>query len=240
MTALFDRTDRAPEPVAAPEAGSAPRFVPVRVNLLPHEIVAGRRTDAVRRRVLIGIAALVAILIGSYAGSWWQTHTAQNELDAARSAQSSLQEQSRRYAPLVAAKAATSTIQAQLRQLMAGDVAWTDLLTTLRRSAPAGIAITQIDGTVTAGAGSATGAAPQNDPLDTSGIRQIGSLTLTGTARDKGAVADFADALAKVAGFGTPFIGSVNTADKSITWQMDVPITVKALGGRYQNPNGGK
>ena len=58
------------------------RFAPIRANLMPPEILSGRHAAVMRKRVLIGLAAIVVMLVGVYALSWWQTHAARNDLAA--------------------------------------------------------------------------------------------------------------------------------------------------------------
>lgn len=239
MSVVDDRPSAGPAPRPAPaaEVPAGPvRFVAVRANLLPREIVAGRRTDTMRRRVLAGLAALVAVLALAYGFSWWQTHSAREDLASAQAQRTALGAQTQKYAPLVQAKATTATIQQQLQRLMVGDLPWRGMLTTLRAQAPAGITLTQVAGTLTTPV-TGNGATGQSDGgqqvLNRSGCTVVGPMTITGTARDKSAVAAYADRLAAVKGLAAPVPTNIATAEGRTAFTLSVLITTDALGGRY-------
>ena len=83
-----------------------------------------------RRRVLAGLAAVVAVLVAGYGFSWWQTHSARDDLAGAQGQGTTLNAETARYAPLVLAQGQTAAIHAQLAQLMTGDLSWRQMLTT--------------------------------------------------------------------------------------------------------------
>ncbi|MBE7189357.1 PilN domain-containing protein [Jatrophihabitans endophyticus] len=214
------------------------RFVAVRADLMPAEITRARAAEQMRSRVLIGLAAVAALLVLFYGFSWWQTHSARNDLSAAQSHGVELNAQTAKYAPLVEAQQRTASIDAQLAQLMTGDLSWRTMLTTLRSKAPAGTTLTQVTGSVStdsATTSTTTGGFSLND----TGPAQAGTLTLTGTARDKTSVATYADRLAAVPGLTAPTPTSVTSGSggtgggSGVTFTMNVTINSKALGGRY-------
>ena len=214
------------------------RFVGVHADLMPAEIISARSAVAMRRRVLAGLAAVVAVLVAGYGFSWWQTHSARNDLAGAQGQGTTLNAETARYAPLVLAQGQTAAIHAQLAQLMTGDLSWRQMLTTLRAQAPAGTVLTQVTGSVTTG--SSLAAAPTSGfSLNDTGLAQVGTLTLTGTARNKTMVATYADRLAAVAGLTAPTPTSVTSGSgtpgggSGVTFTMNVTINSKALGGRY-------
>ncbi|HEV7203945.1 MAG TPA: hypothetical protein VGN18_05005 [Jatrophihabitans sp.] len=229
-------TTMIPEPAAAPAASTTGsdglRFVAIRANLLPDEVVAGRRADAMRKRVLAGLAALALVLVGVYAISWWQTGSAQDKLDSVQRQGAALKSQQLDYAPLVSAQAEVSSIQSQLARLMAGDLPWASMLTTLRDTAPPGVSLTQVDGTINQGA---TGVAATGglSSLNQTGLTTAGTITVTGSASDKPAVAAYADKLSRVKGLASPYITYITVSDKSVTFGITALITSEALGGRF-------
>jgi Tfp pilus assembly protein PilN len=215
------------------------RFVAIRANLMPDEIISARQADVVRRRVLIGLVALVAVLIAGYAFSMLQTTSARSDLSDLQHRATALQNQQHEFGPLVTAQTQAQTIDTQLKRLMVGDLSWKGMLTTLRATAPAGITLSEVTGTVTAGAAAgvpaaaappATGGYPA---LNRTGREQVGTLTISGTSQDKGSVADYTDRLAKVKGLTAPFITSVTALGSKVTFSVNVLITSDALGGRY-------
>jgi Tfp pilus assembly protein PilN len=232
-------TDTALE-APSPTTGTALRFVAVRANLMPQEVLRARSADRMRQRVVIVLSGLVVLLAIVYLASWFQTNSARHSLSSLQSQGVSLQDKTNSFGSLVTAQSQTASIQSQLQQLMVGDLSWRDMLTTLRAKAPSGITLSTVTGNITSGAASANGAADTTGgygALNQSGQQQVGTLTLTGTARDKTEVADYVDSLNKVKGLASPFPNSVTSASGSVTFNLTVLITADALGGRYATPS---
>jgi Tfp pilus assembly protein PilN len=209
------------------------RFVAIRANLVPHEVLADRAADVTRRRVLTALAALVAVLAVAFGLSWWQTNAARNDLSLEQRQATVLQTQTRSFAPLVTAQDATTSVHAQLRRLLAGDLSWQRMLTALQSAAPKGVTLTQVSGGVTTPSGTGGSANGSTTVLAGTGGATVGSLTVTGTAPDKTSVANYTDALGRTPGLGTPFLNSVTAGDRDVTFNLTVPITSAALGGRW-------
>lgn len=229
MTATVDTPD---------EVELAGPLQDVFANLLPAEIVAGRRLAELKRRIAIGLAALVSVLVLIYGFSWWQTTAAHHSLSSAKNATAKLQLQKDNFAPLVTAQTQSASIQSALRQLMVGDLDWTQTINALGQTARNGLKITAVNATLTAG-GASTGNAGFN-VLNATGSQSIGSMTINGAAPDKATVASFVDALANVPGLAAPFPASVTAVagGHQIEFSVNAIITTKALGGRYSaNPS---
>ena len=234
----------APPPPSAPDAPM--RYATIRANLLPDELIATRRVSVLKRRIAIGLAGLLVLLILGYGVSWWQTSSSHDGLAAAQRDTTALLNKQNSYTPLVDAQNQSATIQTALRKLMVGDLSWTDMIAVLAKSAGGGVLISQISGQLTAGA--AAGAAPTSGGfgvLNETGKQAVGSITLTGTAPDKNAVAAFVDKLSVVPGLAAPFPASVSAVNDngvgSVQYSVSVLITSDALGGRYSQPaTGGK
>jgi Tfp pilus assembly protein PilN len=233
--------ERPPRPAPAPQPDPLPasaRFVTVFADLMPDEVLAGRRGRAMKRRVLIGLVAVVLLLAAGYAFSWVQTHNAGTDLSAAQGRAAALTRRQAEFTPLVKAQADSAQIQQTLATLMAGDLQWSKLLESIRSTTGSGVGVTSIDGNVTAlgSTGSNTGPAATAggiSVLNQTGEVPIGSLTITGTASDKNAVAAFVDRLGRVRGLAAAFPASVTTATGKVTFSVNVVLTSKALGGRY-------
>jgi Tfp pilus assembly protein PilN len=229
-------------PTAAPRPTSrSARFVVVRANLLPDDVLSARQTVAVRKQVMLGLLVVVALLIAWFGLSWWQTSSARGDLHDAQAVGTTLQRQQLQYAPLVSAQREIGTIQQELQKLMLGDLSWKTMVTTLRTVAPAGIALTNVTGATSAGAAAAghpasiPGGQPNISVLNQSGKQQIGQLTVTGTAPSKTSVAIYADRLGQVPGLTAPLITNVTATPGAHTLGFTVTliITADALGGRY-------
>lgn len=238
-----------PAPAVLADARPTPnlRSVTIRANLLPDEVVVARRTEGLRRHVVVALGALVAVLVAWYGLTWWQTHSADRDLDAANAHAAQLQGQQRQYSQLITAQSDISGIHQQLSVLMNGDTPWKPMLAAVRSQAT-GLTLTNIDATVTTGAaaiagGTTAGAVPGGIAvLNQSGRTQIGTLAITGTAKDKQAVAGFVDRLAGLRGLATPYPANLSAdSTGTLTFTVDVVLTTDALGGRFAAPTpGGK
>lgn len=232
-------------PAPAPEPRLAPnnpgRFVSIRASLLPAEITDKRRLGALKRRIAVGLAALVVVLVAWYGYGMFQTSQANSDLSTAQRRTQSLQAQQQQFGPLVAAQAQSAQIKKQLTQLMVGDVRWKDMLAMLKANATGGIKLDGISATMTAG-GASTGSASGFgglSVLNQSGKQQVGTLTITGTAPDKNSIAAFIDRLSKLKGLAAPFPANVAGDKGALSFTANVIITSDALGGRYATTQGG-
>jgi len=214
------------------------RFVAIRANLLPDEIANARRVGQMIRKVGVALAAVIALVICGYAVTAWQTSSAKDSLAAAQRKSTQLINEQRQFRPLVTAQAQAASIRAELTKLMVGDLSWTNLLATLRKSAPARMTITTVTGITGVGAASTTTGASGGGLgiLNQSGKQQVGTLTISGTAPDKNAVAAYIDTLTKVPGLAAPFPASLTGQGGKLTFSASVIITSDALGGRYAVP----
>jgi Tfp pilus assembly protein PilN len=209
-------------------------------DLLPDEILAGRRGGAMKRRMLICLAGVVVLLAAVYGFSWAQTHSAEGDLGAAQDQATALMHRQQEFTPLVKAQADSSQIERTLSSVMVGDLKWSRLLDSIRAQAGPGMVLTNITGTVTASSAAAApapGAVPP-DVLNQSGQAQVGTLTISGTARDKNSVASFVDRLGRVNGLASAFPTSVTKATGPLTFAINVVLTAEALGGRFSSVAG--
>jgi Tfp pilus assembly protein PilN len=240
-----------PSPIPSPPADVRPtpnlRSVAVRANLLPDEVIVARRTETLRRHVIIALGALVALLVAWFGLTWWQTRSADSDLATANGRATQLQTEQRQYSKLLTAQSTVETVQQQLSGLMSGDLPWQKLLQQVRSRADH-ISLTDIGATVTTTAASVAGGSNGGTSgggisvLNQSGLTPVGTLAITGTARQKQAVAAFVDKLGAMRGLTTPYLASVSTdASGVLTFTVDVVVTTDALGGRFAaTTSGGK
>jgi Tfp pilus assembly protein PilN len=220
-----------PAPPARESTGSGLRFVAIRANLLPDEVLSARQVVVVRKQVLLGLVGVLVALIAWYALSWWQTNSANSALAATQRQGESLQSQQGQYTPLVQAQGQIANLRTQLQQLMVGDMSWKTMISSVRGAAPAGVAVQSLSGTITLGTNTT-----QLDVLNETGSLSVGQLNITGTAPDKRTVAAYADALSKVKGLTAPLISTVQASSRPVTFTITASITADALGGRYSAP----
>lgn len=222
-----------------PPVGEAVRYPAVFADLLPEVVVTGRRLRELKRRILIGLAALLVVLLGWYGFAVWQTSSAQGDLSSAQHRSVTLQNKERAFGPLIAAQGQSAAIKAELARLMAGDLQWQPLLAALRGAATNGVSVTSVNATMTPAGPAVKGATAASGGLgvlNETGQQPVGTLLLTGTAPDKNAVAGYIDALTNVPGLAAPFPANVTTAQGRVTFSASVLITSAALGGRYTHP----
>jgi Tfp pilus assembly protein PilN len=234
MTILDRRPVPARPPVEHPSA-PMPRMLAVRADLLPAEIVVSRRERATKRRVVIGLALVLASLIAGYGFSWLQTHNANDDLSAAQNQIVTLTQKQQEFGPLVQAQAKSAQVQDMLSGLMAHDLDWAKLLAEVRSKASGGVAVANITGTVSNGA--AVGAVSPTSSglgvLNASGQAQVGTLTISGTAPSKDAVAAFVDRLGGVTGLAAALPANVAGNGGQYTYSVNVLLTSDVLGGRF-------
>lgn len=230
MTALA-----APPPATRPRPGDEARVVTVFANLLPDEVVGARRLRRMQRNIVFALAALVVVLIGLYAVSWWQTENARSSLSDENQRTAVLKQHLGQFGPLLAAQAKVASIGTALSSLMQTDLSWRDLINRIDKQAPSGVTVTGVTGSVvnpsttTSTTGPAAGLALLND----TGKAAIGSLTITGSAHDKRSLAGFVDGLGSVRGITVPLPASVTGGKGNLAYSVEALITVDALGGRF-------
>jgi Tfp pilus assembly protein PilN len=235
-----------PGPVEPTPAGpGASGAIRVFANLLPDEIVAARRLGTLKRRLVIGLAGLVAVLVLFEGFSWVQTHNAGSSLSSSASRTKTLQRQLQGFQPLIDAQSKSVQIQSTLTSIMKGDLQWKSLLSAVRAAAPSGVTVVSVNASVSAITASQSGqaqAAGGLPVLNQTGDEVVGNITVSGTATSKDAVAAFADALSKVKGLAVPFPASITATTANMTYSVQVLLTSQVLGGRYSAPQaaGGK
>jgi Tfp pilus assembly protein PilN len=238
-------TLRPPERAASAER--APRPLLIAANLLPVEIVESRRGRKVKRIVLCALVGFVALLAAWYALASYQTSTARSSLRGVQDDAQRLVAQQHAFDEVVGIQAESRAISTALSFLLADDLQWSRLLSSLQKAAPKDVPLTSVSGalrsstttttttttTTSSGAsGSGSSAAAAQLP-GTSGEESIGTLTITGSGNSKATVAAYVDALGKVPGLGNPLLGDATLQNGALQFTVRVDITASALGGRY-------
>lgn len=218
------------DPATTPQ--HAQRLLPIAARLLPTEIISIRRTKAVRSRVIAVLVAVTLLLGGWYAFARYQVQEAKDDFGAAVAKQAAMIADQNNYSEVVQTQTSSNAISSRLSALLADDLRWAGLLSSLRGSAGAsGITLTGMSGALHSSGGDA--AAGQNALPGVSTSATIGTLTITGIGPDKDAVAQYVDRLADVAQFANPYLTNVTSAQKGVQFSMQVDITAQARGGRF-------
>jgi Tfp pilus assembly protein PilN len=219
------------DPALSPQRVS--RLLTISANLLPEEIVAGRRARHSRVVVLAALLVVVALLAGWYVYARHQVQLADDELTSITTEATTLQRSQSRYTEVVDVQNQTDTIAKQLSTLLANDLPWATLLTTLRNTADqSGVTVQGVIGTLNGGTTGAQTTAAGTLP-STSKSNTIGTLTITGTGPDKPSIAGYVDALGGLPMLANPYLTNVSQTTSDVTFSITVDITAKALCGRY-------
>jgi hypothetical protein len=217
------------DPALSPQRVS--RVLTISADLLPDEIVAGRRARRTRAWVLVVLMLVLAGLGGWYALAERDLRAAGDELTAVTDEAADLQRRQNDFAPVVNVQAETTTITKQLGTLLANDLPWATLTDTLRRTgSESGVTVGGMSGTLDDAEAGASGAVSLPS---TSGTTTIGTVTVTGTAPDKPSVAKYVDALSGLTIVANPYLTSVAETDDDVQFSLTVDITANALCGRF-------
>jgi hypothetical protein len=126
-----------------------------------------------------------------------------------------------------------AALNGQLSTVMADDLDWSALLDTVRDAGtPSGIEVDGVNGRLAGADGADT--AQSNSLPGASTVAAIGTLTITGSAPDKDAVAEYVEALARRTVVANPYVTTVATdVTEGVTFSLTADITQTALCGRF-------
>lgn len=212
------------DPSVSPQHAS--RVLPIRANLLPQDISDGRR--ARRTRTVVIIAALLTV---SLLGAWYwhatvQKQNAEDDFEFVTSQVTKVQKDQRDYSHLTTTKNNITVMNGQLAKLMADDLPWQSTLDLVRTTGTKyEVVVSELNGSLTdATSGSTTSST-------------VGSISITGSAPDKKAVAKYVLALVdlKDKGLTDPFVSTVDGKDTGtgVTFEITVALTKTAQCGQY-------
>ena len=190
------------------ETGRTMRTIPTaRVNLMPPEVLLGRRVRRIKRRIVI---AIVMIVVASGGGLVWfklGAAEAKSGLAAEQAAVAALRAEQQTYADLLRIDVVAKDIDTSLTSVMGNDVLWDQYLVALSNSRPDGVTLTGVTVALDDVADApAVGTVAGSGSLDKSGEEHLGSLTVTGLAPSHAVVAAWSDSLTEVPGFLVPYI----------------------------------
>jgi len=233
----------ATEQTDTPSAPVRVEWAPVpRVNLLPPEILEGRRFSGVKRR--LG-AVVVAVLVLAGLGTFWaqgRVSAAADALAATRAETAPLMAEQARYDAVPVVIAAVEAAETTRQRAMATDVLWYRYLDEIALATTQDVWLTGITATMSGAAGSPNQATagPAGDPLAPPGI---GTLAISGSATAYPDVASWLIALDKITGIKGSVLTSASRdsstgSDSAITFTTNSTITSDALSHRYDREAG--
>jgi Tfp pilus assembly protein PilN len=203
-----------------------------RVNLLPPEIAESRRF----RRIQMGLAGAVLGAVGIvallYVAASSGVSSAQGDVDAASSRNTSLQAETAKYRDVTAVYARAAAAQAMLTQAMGEEVRYSQFLNDLSLSIPENVWIKNLTFSQ-APAPAAVG----------SPVSGIGTMTVSGVGFKHDDVAVWLESLAGQKAYTNPYFTSSTEAllgtRKTVTFTSTASLTAAAYSGRYTKPAGG-
>jgi len=220
------------DPALSPEHIN--RILPIRTNLLPEEITAGRNA----RRTRFVLAGAVVLVAGLTSGWYIQADKQRDQVNVRLAAVTDKVDKLRRdtRAPELTKVTDTITkrdaIAADLTGALRKDLPWQTLLDSLRATAAAKKATL---GTIVASLDADNGGTTAASDI-------VGTLSLSGTAKDKPTIAGFVDALAKVDGVTDVYLNSASQQTTGWSFTLNASIKTSYLCGRYSAkvcPSGG-
>ena len=221
------------------------RVLTISADLLPEEIVAGRRARRSRGWVVLAVIVVVALLAGWYLWAGRQVSIADDDLSRVTRQATDLQKRQTRYKEVVDVQNQTTTITKELKALLANDLRWANLLDTLRSTgSTSGVSVLSVNAALDEKAGNSD--ATTSLPSTTKSAK-VGTVTITGGAPDKPSIAKYVDALSHLAPVANPYLTTATKTDTpgDQAWQFTVKIDITSaeLCGRFTNKcatSGGK
>jgi hypothetical protein len=202
------------------------RILPIHADLLPGEITSGRNARRTRF-LLIGAVVLVAVVMGGwYAFADMQRDLASDDVasvteqaDKVRGSMRSNPE----YTSVTKVITERDEITADLKVALAKDLPWYTLMDALRAAA------TKKGGSLT----TVTASLPEQVAAGSAATDTIGTLQISGTAKDKATVANVTDALAGVEGVSHVYLTAVGGEGSKWTFTLTAAIDKDYVCGRY-------
>lgn len=231
MTTAVTPTEQVPQPVAALA------IPPISADLLPAEVVQGRKDKRVRRMVLAALGVVVLLLAGWYVLARHATADARVKLADAQAAQQRVESQKKNYSDVVQVQQDVATVNGQLKKLMATDLRWSTVVVAVQRVAPAGITLTGLNGIIEQVNKNAPAASASSSTGLLSGADTVGSLTINGIGGTKDQVAAYVDLLGRIPGLKTPLLSSAAATPKGIEFTVRLDLTRSLFGGRFSGGN---
>lgn len=201
-----------------------------KVNLLPVEIIEGRRFR--RAQLMLGgtVIGVLGIAVGGVLLAQRQVEQANEELLVSQARVTALQAEEARYAAVPRVIAQVDAAVAARSLAMGTDVLWYRYLSDIDGAQPRGVTLTSVTLTLGETAGGAVG-----EILSVAGP---GTMTIQGTAEKYSQVAAWLEASDKVDGFASPKLTDAADSGEIVTFSSTAVITTDALSGRYNKKDG--
>lgn len=216
----------------------------IAANLLPPEVITARRIAVIRKMIVAGLIAVVALAVMGYGYAFLQQRDARSQLTAEQQKTTALHASQQQYSQVVVLSGSITQLKTQLASLMAADVDTTKLVDNVAAQLPPKSTITQLQLDLPAAAAqsgtssaSSSSSSQGGSALDTSGQSHVGSLTVTGSTGALSEVAGYVNALAKLPGVVSVYPTSQGTGSgtKGVQFTINLTLTDDLLTHRYDD-----
>ncbi len=208
-----------------------------RVNLLPAEIVEGRRLRKTQVRLAAVVACVVLGGLGATAWAQYQVSVARTEQAGVQARTSQLQAEAATYAEVPRVLAEVDAVSAARERAMAADVLWYRFLDELAVATPSTVSLTSLEMSMSA----ANGAVATQDALTRA---DLGDVTISGDATRIPDVAAWLTAVGTVHGLDVSRLQSAVRSEAAggtssgVKFASAVGVTENALSHRYDRKGG--
>ncbi len=235
------RADKAAQKAAA-KAGAKSQVpgLPM-VNLLSPWVFEQIAIRRLRRRFVSAAIAVVVIIAAAWGGQHLRIQSAEDDLAVEEAETARLSAETAELAPVRAFVSGVEGQKATVRETMATEIYFSQVLAGLAKSAPAGAEIASLQITLApapppVAAGETplpvVSPCPGPDPFNTKVV--VGCVNISGSAATRSDVGDFVIALGEDPLFVEPFISTTTTADDSeVTFSGSVGLSEEVFSGRY-------
>ena len=214
-------------------AGSAIVGGAPRVDLMPPEIRVKRAQLRFRRKLRLGLVAVLVIVVVGCGATWALSSVAQTNLLAAQNQNQQLATQQLQYSNVTSAQNSIGLVQAGQKVGDSTEIDWQSYLTKLQATLPAGVVLT---GVTIDTATPLRVDAPSTVPLQ--GDR-IATLAFTATSASLPSIPDWLDGLATLPGFADATPGQVNLSGTTYTATVTMHINTDAFAHRFDKKAAG-
>ena len=201
-------------------------------NLIPPELLQARRAQALRKLVTAGLCLL--LLLAGVGGGYakLRSHDAAESLAAEQSRTSQLIADQNRYSAVTRIQGDVAQVKTQLAVLMSMDVDSAGLVNSLLSQLPPGASISQMSVTIAAPTLTATNNTGAS-ALDTSTQPHIGTIAMSGEARNVTDVALLVSRLSAVKGVVDPYPTTNTVNDTGTQFTIQLAVNNSLLSHRY-------
>ena len=198
-----------------------------RVDLMPPEIRVKRAQLRFRRKLRLGLVAVLIVVVVACGGTWALNSLAQTNLLAAQSENQQLVTQQLQYSDVTTTQGSIALVQAGQKVGDSTEIDWQAYLTKLQATLPSGVVLT---GVTIDTATPLKVYTPSTVPLQ--GDR-IATLAFTATSPNLPSIPDWLDSLASLPGFADATPGQVNLATGGYTATVTMHINTGAFAHRF-------